>query len=468
MTMICPSCESNNASSAVYCLRCGASLEGAHESIDPGELTDGLPPVLEDTPAQLVSEAAARLAEGHSTDAIESCQRALALNPGLIEAYAVLGMAYEREGQLEDALAAYETVVELDPQRLAEQQKASLLRLRVQGEPSPAPPTLPWWGEIWQRMQSNLPLTVAVATGVFVFLIGSIVLVTSARAGARRQAHEQYRQAIYSGDQAMAQQNYRQAAACYQQAWDLQPGEELVRTRWEQAYRLANTPPSAEQWAAQMPKYIPSSGPNPFSPVIIGGRDKVGTAVPPEQAGLTTESTQAATQTPTAGLSALRGQGNRDLPPPTTPSGTAPPGATSPAGSSGRRTLPEGPATTPNKNPLTPVPPRPASGETKTEPAAPTTETASRGSKGEITIWVSDTPRSPATPSRPASPDPDSVRARADSLAAEGRRTEAISQYERARGLYEDRGRQDPSRASASQRAADTCNARIEVLRASQ
>lgn len=452
--MICPSCEARNSGSSAYCLRCGASLEAATQESDPGGSTDALTPVVEDTPALLVSEAAAQLAEGQSEQAIENCRRAIALNPGLAEAHAVLGMAYEREGNLEAALEAYEAVVGLDPQRLAEQQKASLLRLRLDGRPAPPPCAPPLWQVVWQRLQANLPLTVAVSTGVLVFLIGSIILITSARAGARRQVQEQYRQAMYLGDQAMADQNYAQAVRHYQQAWELRAGDNLVRSRWDQAYRLSTAPQTPERLAAQMPKYIPSSGPNPFNPVTIGGRGNTGTAVPPEQAGLSTISPQTATVGPPTALDTFRAQSPRPLPPATT-------------GDSGRRKLPEGPAHPPVKNPLTPAPAKTPGTNTKAAGSTPATDTAAKPGKGEITIWVSDAPK-PSTPDRSAGPDPDSVRSRADALAAEGRRAEAISEYARARGLYEDRARKDPALSAVSRRAAETCNARIEVLRASQ
>jgi Tfp pilus assembly protein PilF len=59
------------------------------------------------------------LRRGSVQPAIESVRQALAIDPGLAEAYFVLGRAYGTIGQMDSAAAAIRRGLEFDPQNAA-------------------------------------------------------------------------------------------------------------------------------------------------------------------------------------------------------------------------------------------------------------------------------------------------------------------------------------------------------------
>ncbi|MCE5238969.1 tetratricopeptide repeat protein [bacterium] len=458
----CNSCGARNTADATFCVRCGASFVDLGR--DPADGTDAFLVTPERIPDTLVDQAATQLADGDAAAAIENCRRAVALNPRHVEAYAVLGMAFEQTGDLPDALDAYDTVLRLAPDRAVERQKAALLRLRLGHTPPPAPRrahgesafsrAVAWCQE---QIRANPALAAGLGAAAVVLIIGSILLVHAGRVQAREQLQAQYDSEIQLARQALAAQQYAQATAHYQAAWQLLPGDRSVRDEWDQAYRLSQI--AAAQYAREMeiagaPKYIPNTtGRNPFEPVPIAGSTP---AVPPP----------AATQ-PSAALTApIPG-----TPPPTvnggarpytgwqqpTPSATTP---TVPTPPSSRRTTTVG-----GNKIITPVtPPKPVE-----KPAAPAATDTSGKRGGEITIWMS-----PKQSSRPATPqatdtsaasDAATLRARGEQAGRAGRTDEAIGDLQRAASAYDDLARRDPNNAAAHSQAADTCRARIEILR---
>ncbi len=458
---ICGNCRARNAADGTFCIRCGASLVDLDR--DPAAGTDAFAVAPERVPDTLVDRAAAQLADGDATNAMANCRRAIALDPRHVEAHAVLGMALEQSGDLPGALAAYEAVLSLAPDRPVERQKASLLRLRLGHTPPPAPVRRPRRGAIladcvaWVQatIRANPPLAAGLGAAALVLILGSVLLVSAGRAQARAEVRAQYDREVLLARQALAAQEYASAALHYQAAWRLIAGDADVRREWDQAYNLAQA--AAAQQARELeiastPRYIPNTtGRNPFDPVPI-----TGTAAPaptaPAGASLAlanpavppaTVNNQAGAYETTQGLA----RPVTPIPPPTQPKGST----------SSRRDLPGG-----NKI-ITPVAPRPI------EKPAPT-DTAPKGPKSEITIWMS-TPR--ATP-KPATPpaadnggasDAAALRAQGERLGREGRTQEAIASLERAASAYDDLARRDPGNAATNGQAAETCRARIEILR---
>ncbi|MHB8996999.1 MAG: tetratricopeptide repeat protein [Armatimonadota bacterium] len=469
--ILCASCNARNADRSTFCIRCGGALSTPAQR-DPGDHTDAFSVQPEHTPAGLIDAAAAQLAEGRTQPAIENCRRAIALSPGEVEAHAILGMAYEQQGETAAALEAYETVVALAPQRNAERQKAALLRLRMGSlveEPRRQPtraaaPTGPLWPRVQVYLErvkalvaTNPPLYAGIASGLVIFLLGTILLVHANQNQASRQAQAEYAQEIQLADQALVNEQYIEASAHYAAAWRLRQDDPTVLTRWNQAFEASTREQQAAE-IAQIPKYIPNlTGRNPFEPVPIGG---TGVALPPPANPALpppTAPTQpaVAAERPPMAYETVR-ETARQLPP---TQNTKP---------SDRRQLPS-----PFGQPITPVPakntkPAPAAAVAAT-PAAPPVDTAPKGPKGEITIWVSDKPatRQQAAPA-PAHNNADSLRSRGESAAAGGRTDEAINYLNQAISAYGDRARQDPSSASISSRAAESCRARINVLRNGQ
>lgn len=448
---ICHGCQARNVGHSAFCIRCGAPLE-AHGRQDATN-TDAMAIIAEQTPHTLVDEAAAQLADGQAMAAIENCRRAIALNPREVEAFVVLGMAFEQNGDLQSALDAYETVLSLAPERPVERQKASLLRLRL-GHEQPVirrEPTCFSWAHFGQwvrdQVEANPAIAAGLGAGLLVFIIGAAVIVSGGRARAANLVQQQYAYEVQLGDQALAEQRYAEATAHYSAAWKVSSEDAALQTKWAEAYQQAQLAAAQQQRQLELaatPKYIPNvTGRNPFAPVPIGGPPPAGAATGP-----------AVAQIP--------------VPPPTiNPNAARPYESVQGTG----RTLPQSTTTTPtgrfhggtNPNPKEVISPVPT-GKGTTPPAA--ADTTPKPPKGEITIWVSQAPASrPAAESRPATNDAESLRARGEQLAREGNTTDAISNLERAAGAFEERARQDASGGGASTQAASSCRARIEVLR---
>lgn len=449
----CPDCEARNSDQTAFCIRCGADLAGAAASPDPGGNTDALPIVPETTPAALVNRGATLLAEGKAAAALAECRRAIALEPGHVEAHAVLGMAYEQQGELAAALEAYEAVLGLAPDRAVERQKAAILRLRLEGEVATAPagaprPLHPVLEQVRTWLTVNPPLTYGVAAAMLVLIIGSIFLVHAQRE-ARRQ--EQLAQTLAFADQAMTDGRYEEATRQYSYAYSLNPKDETIRNRWDQAYRMClqgQTPPNQ---IAELPKYLPSQGPNPFAPVRIGE-----TPLPPGTMPGTMPGAVPPLAAPTAPLApppAYTQWGGKPLTP--VPSPTVTPGT----GGTGRNGV------RPGTEPISPVGPKTPVKPGTTTPATPAQDTTPKPPKSEVTIWVSDTPPAQTSNAGESRSDASSMRARADQLARSGRTDEAIAEYGRAAGAYEDAARRDPATAAVSRQAAQSCRNSADVLR---
>ena len=454
--ILCPSCSARNANRSTFCIRCGGALSTPAER-DPGGHTDTFAIAPEQTPAGLVDIAAVQLADGRTQAAIENCRRAIALSPGEVQAHAVLGMAYEQQGELPAALEAYEAVVALAPARNAERQKASLLRLRLGEHPQvqaratrPAGPVIPHLDRLKALIAKNPPLYAGLGSGIVIFLFGAILLINANRAQAARVVEAQYAQELQLGDQALANQQYAEASVHYAGAWRLRQDDTSLRARWEQAYQLSLAQQNSPQaLIAAMPKYIPNlTGRNPFDPVPIGG---TGVVLPPgtlqaEPATQAVPPPTVNTERPSMAYETVRDQARQVTPPPTVPTS--------------RRPLPS-PFTNP---PISPVPDR-NTGKPNGTAAPVTVDATPKTSKGEITIWVSDkpAPKTPAT-STPSN-NADSLRSRGEAAAREGRTDEAIDNYSRAATAFDDRARQDPSSAAISRQNANSCRYSVEVLR---
>jgi tetratricopeptide (TPR) repeat protein len=451
---ICTSCQARNAGHSPFCIRCGAPLD-AHNR-DQASNTDALAVVAEQTPRTLVDEAAAQLADGQTAAAIENCRRAVALNPREVEAFAILAMAFEQNGDIPSALDAYETVLSLAPERPVERQKAALLRLRLghtTPETRPRRERTPFsfdhaaqW--VREQVEANPAICAGIAAFLFVFIVGSLLVASAGRARAASEMQSQYAQEVQLGDQALAEQRYPEAAAHYSAAWKIIPGDEAMRLRWDQAYQQGALYAEQQQRAmeiAALPKYIPNTtGRNPFTPVPIGGEVLPPGTTPPGQPALTGPALP--------------------VPPPTV--NTTPPQAPDQVvGTPRKLPTPTQPTWTSRRNDgnsiISPVGPQPPKG-----PAAPApTDTSGKPPKGEITIWVTQAPpkATGTVAARPAGNDAENLRSRGEQLARDGQVSEAISSLERAASAFEERSRQDPN-GGASQ-AASSCRARAEVLR---
>ncbi len=429
---LCSECGARNADHSYLCVQCGAQLTAVSvdtEAEYTGD-TDQIPPQNADSADDLLARASDALADARPRDAIEYCHRALALEPTYTSAFALLGMACDEAGELEAALEAYNNVLRLEPSRTAERQKVNLLKLQIlRGEQTATPEQAQasWTQASWTK---HAPLILAAAAALLVFVVGAFFIVSARNAQRLGDVEQAYEAAMAAGNAAMADGRYAKAESHFGVALRAKADDAAATTRLDNAGKQKTQALASR--TVQIPKWLPSKGPNPFRPVIV----------PP-----TKENEPAATVPPVFAPSPVRPSslprtvrgGSRYGPRPVTPSGAS------------------GQAAGAESEPPSPISPRGDSQPVKRpESATPSVPAAAeeRG-PGEITIWSSDKPTSPSKPKPPAA-NPVPLRDKADQLKGQGRYEEASKAYGAAIEAYSQQLKSNPQSRAATQAAIDT------------
>jgi len=134
LAIFCRHCGNAIGDGVEKCTHCGASLNGkaVPENIQT-PLTEPANKLPEVSPEDLLAQAMKLADEGAYDDAILLCRRAIGLKGDFVAAYAFLGELYERVGERDKALAAYEKALELDkdyePAKLGKERLEKLRRL---------------------------------------------------------------------------------------------------------------------------------------------------------------------------------------------------------------------------------------------------------------------------------------------------------------------------------------------------
>jgi len=126
--MRCPSCLTENPDSATVCQACGAALDSTTAASAP------------ERSRQWIEEAFRLSDEGRLADAISAAKRAIAADPNATSAYSLLGILYERAGQREQAIDAYESVLRLSPDSALD---GETLRQLIANSAAPTPGDAP-------------------------------------------------------------------------------------------------------------------------------------------------------------------------------------------------------------------------------------------------------------------------------------------------------------------------------------
>lgn len=440
---ICSECEARNADHSYLCVQCGARLSATSEDTTDGYTgdTDEIAPVEALTPENLVERASDALTEGQAQQAVEICERALALDPNYLPAFSLLGMAHEEAGNLECALSAYEQVLRIDPSRAADRQKVNLLKLRILRGDQPEEQPESEQAKLAHPWLKHAPIALAVAAALFVFVIGAIIVVSARNATRTAAIEEEFQNSINAGNQAMADNRFARAEAYYEQALALKPDDpEALGAR----NRARSYNARAQQLGddAQLPKYIPSQGPNPFSPVVLPptGDTAAQTAALPQSSAMASTPSPVASSTssyrPTTAITPVEGSSRI---PKVTTGGNAT--STAPASVSKgdiKNDLPIAP-----KNSQKTV--KPAAVQPAPQPAAP-----EQPGPGEISIWSSEKPAVTAPTPKPRA-NPDALRSQADALKAQGRYAEAATTYGKSIDAYTERIKDNPQLRAATQ-----------------
>lgn len=170
----CPGCGARNAAGSSFCVRCGSPLTGTATGLAAPAAPQGA--------GELLDQAAELYAAGKLDDATDACHAALDLDPDLPAARSLLGMIEEDRGHLAAALAEYEAVVRLAPERTAERERADRLRAILRAEAAPLTwqptPDTDAHSSLLASPQARrwLPVVAAVTVGCLVLVVGGITM----------------------------------------------------------------------------------------------------------------------------------------------------------------------------------------------------------------------------------------------------------------------------------------------------
>ncbi|HXG23658.1 MAG TPA: tetratricopeptide repeat protein [Chthonomonadales bacterium] len=125
--MFCSHCGTRCSEDANFCKQCGHKLD---KPVSPriSEEDFVLPASTDETVSKLLVEAFRQFHAGETEGAMKVCQEVLVLEPNSTTAHSLLGMIYEKQGERDKAIAAYETVLRLNPGSIADREKLEQLR----------------------------------------------------------------------------------------------------------------------------------------------------------------------------------------------------------------------------------------------------------------------------------------------------------------------------------------------------
>ncbi len=509
----CTDCGARNARTATFCVRCGDELVQIETESAPGEDTDRLDPmtdeathldpanatphaedptgdeaeehlpveavvaedadqasddpeteiagfeddeddaeIVDDEIAALLNEAADLLAEDKADAAAARCRDVISRAPDLVAAYSLLGMAEEARGNTIAAAGAYRRVLQLDPDRQVEREKLELLH--VHGGPGGDPDDQ----ETLSPFVRYAPWVASVGAALFILMLLTGI---GWRSHLQRQAQRTFQANLAIGAQALDSGDYQGAMEAFDEALALRPDDDDARQGLRDARRMLMTASDARSDRGvthpvpHTATLVPSRGPNPFQPVPIGPtRDQ------DEAEGLDPEAQQHAQQPQT---SAPR-------PPVVSPDRvTGEDRRTREQEQPSPEAVPFGPLEVENRPDVSAQPgdPEPETAETAEPRDDDTDEPEQPKRRGEISIWVSETPaQRPSDPEREESPPPRNteyadrardLRSQADRARQQGDCSRAVELYNQAIESYRRDSQANPSNRASNQAAIAAC-----------
>lgn len=165
--VFCTQCGAQLQEGSKYCHQCGHRLQPGRSTLTLDENAFELDsPERQEKIRQLLNEALTCEAEGRFQEAILACEGVLVLDPGNTSAHSLLGLIYEKQGDLRKAAAEYEKVVTLNPDSVADRAKLEEVRRRLR-MPVAAPP---------RETANPLPLVIGAFVSVGLFVAGLAAL----------------------------------------------------------------------------------------------------------------------------------------------------------------------------------------------------------------------------------------------------------------------------------------------------
>jgi tetratricopeptide (TPR) repeat protein len=170
--MFCTQCGAYNTDDSRFCHQCGHRLQPERKipTLDESAFQIDSPEQQEKI-QRLLDEALAHEAEGRLHEAALACEGVLVLDPANTSAHSLLGLIYEKQGELEKAVAEYEKVVALNPDSVADRAKLDDVRRRLR-MPASRPP---------REEPNQLPLLIGIFVAVGLFVLGLAAMNYQAR-----------------------------------------------------------------------------------------------------------------------------------------------------------------------------------------------------------------------------------------------------------------------------------------------
>ncbi len=158
--MVCMRCEHPLEEGAHYCSYCGAPIEH-------GEV----PNWRREQAERLLREAMSLNEQGRYEEALLACEGALALEPEMLPALSLKALLHEKRGQIEQAIATYQRVVQLNPLSVSERAKLEALRRQPKIAVRPVLSTArPLWLEALPAILAFIGAGVVLVVGLAVVL----------------------------------------------------------------------------------------------------------------------------------------------------------------------------------------------------------------------------------------------------------------------------------------------------------
>ncbi len=170
--MFCTQCGAYNTDDSRFCHQCGHRLQPERKMPPLDESVFQLDsPEQQQKIQQLLDEALTHESQGRLHEAALACEGVLVLDPANTSAHSLLGLIYEKQGDLQKALAEYEKVVALNPDSVADRAKLEEVRRRLH-MPPPRPP---------REEPNQAPLLIAIFVTVGLFVLGLAAMNYQAR-----------------------------------------------------------------------------------------------------------------------------------------------------------------------------------------------------------------------------------------------------------------------------------------------
>jgi len=449
--VVCPQCGTENPDSARFCLSCGLFLRVAgplyqqqSKPLQAGASAQDSAQSPSASRPSLLEQALAASDNGDIVTAIELCRAATVENPGNGAAFSLLGVLYERMGEKQRAIEAYEHALRLNPSSTADREHLANIKGQDKERLEDEITQTFWPPEQTEPVWMRRPVQIIAAVFVGFVLIISLLAWGIRSHQLRRRAETTVSQAqekIKLGDIHAAQGHWNQAQRAYLEATRLDPRNAEAKQRLQQlrywAGRMQTSQAATPQ--NQRPRLLPPRSDSMFNWHFSLPQQKPKTPPP----AFTTPIRRASGQS--SARSTGRRSGMTSTPPPliSQPSITSiqgmGPAAPSAGGAVSAVPLPPAPSYTPG-GAVTPV--EGATGGT------------AQAQKPKDSVMVVKVVEQPTSSSPPAGGAVEPVEAPA-APKIQPARTLAEQQLDRARALR-DQGRYAEA-AAACQKALETC-----------